>query len=51
MPTPQIHTIVTTGGLNSKGCRISSKKGGKKLGFLFPIRAMNKVFRAVWSII
>lgn len=44
---PHVHCIVPAGGLDEEGRWISAKKSGKS-GFLFPVKAMSKVFRAIY---
>ena len=43
---PHVHTIVSGGGLTPEGNWKKPKKGAKR--FLFPVKAMNKVFRAIF---
>lgn len=45
---PHVHTIVPAGGLDGAGNWVAPKKGHGKAGFLFPVKAMSKVFRAVF---
>uniref|UniRef100_UPI0003825021 IS91 family transposase n=1 Tax=Neolewinella persica TaxID=70998 RepID=UPI0003825021 len=45
---PHVHAIVPSGGLDGAGNWVSPKKGYEKAGFLFPVKAMSKVFRAVF---
>jgi hypothetical protein len=45
---PHVHAIVPSGGIDGYGNWISPKKGHGKTGFLFPVKAMSKVFRAVF---
>lgn len=44
---PHIHCILPSGGLGKNGDWISAKKSGRS-GFLFPVKAMSKVFRAIY---
>jgi hypothetical protein len=44
---PHVHAIIPSGGLDADGNWISPIKGLKKSGFLFPVKAMSKVFRAI----
>lgn len=45
---PHVHAIVPSGGLDGEGNWISPKRGHRKAGFLFPVKAMSKVFRAIY---
>jgi len=45
---PHVHAVVPNGGLDAEGKWISPKKGLRQSGFLFPVKAMSKVFRAVF---
>jgi len=45
---PHVHAIVSSGGLDGEGNWISPKRGHRKAGFLFPVKAMSKVFRAIY---
>jgi hypothetical protein len=49
---PHVHAIVPSGGLDGgldgAGNWVVPKKGHGKAGFLFPVKAMSKVFRAVF---
>jgi len=45
---PHVHAIVPTGGIDGDGNWISPKKGHGKAGFLFPVKAISKVFRTIY---
>ncbi|TXF84720.1 IS91 family transposase [Neolewinella aurantiaca] len=45
---PHVHAIIPSGGLDADGNWVSPKKGLKKSGFLFPVKAMSKVFRTIF---
>jgi hypothetical protein len=45
---PHIHAIVPSGGLDADGNWVSPKKGLHNSGFLFPVKAMSKVFKAIF---
>jgi hypothetical protein len=45
---PHVHAIVPSGGLDGDGNWIFTKKGLQKSGFLFPVKAMSKVFKAIF---
>lgn len=45
---PHVHAIVISGGIDGEGNWISPKKGGEKSGFLFPVKAMSRVFKAIY---
>ena len=44
---PHVHCIVPGGGLTGEGAWQSPKRTAKR-GFLFPVKAMSKVFRAIY---
>jgi hypothetical protein len=45
---PHVHAIIPAGGLDADGNWITPKKGLRKSGFLFPVKAMSRVFRAIF---
>jgi hypothetical protein len=45
---PHVHAIVPSGGLDGDGNWVTPKNGHGKAGFLFPVKAMSKVFRALF---
>jgi hypothetical protein len=45
---PHVHCIVPGGALSTAGQWIRPKKGGSRERFLFPVKAMSRVFRAVF---
>ncbi|MCO6467882.1 MAG: transposase, partial [Bacteroidales bacterium] len=44
---PHVHCIVPGGGLTPQGQWQNPKRAGSQ-GFLFPVKAMSKVFRAIY---
>ena len=44
---PHVHCIVPSGGLTPEGQWVHPRKGGPS-GFLFPVQAMKKVYRAIF---
>jgi len=45
---PHVHAIVPSGGLDGEGNWVYPKKGSLRSGFLFDVKAMSKVFRAIF---
>jgi len=45
---PHVHAIVPTGGLGEQGPWVTPKRSGNKSGFLFPVKAMSRVFKAIY---
>ncbi len=45
---PHVHAIVPTGGLDQQGQWVHPKRSGEKSGFLFPVKAMSRVFKAIY---
>lgn len=45
---PHVHAIVPTGGIDENGQWLHPQKGGEKSGFLFPVKAMSRVFKTIY---
>jgi len=45
---PHVHCIAPAGGLDADGNWTHPKKGGVEKGFLFPVKAMSRVFKAIY---
>lgn len=44
---PHVHCIIPTGGLDEQGRWVEPRRGGTS-GFLFPVKAISKVFRGIY---
>ena len=45
---PHVHAIVPTGSLDQQGQWVNPRRSGQKSGFLFPVKAMSRVFKAIY---